>query len=153
MINAGVQGVGDDSPFDDGLAQTWGRPETSGARLFINSGFEIADGVDFYLHGNYSETDGRYRFFYRNGFVEGAVNTVSGNAITPHSTLAPLVALGLTGSIVQTGYTPFLDGAQKDYSAVTGVKGETDSGLFYDVSIGYGKNELSYFLNNTINTL
>ncbi|MBV1960275.1 MAG: TonB-dependent receptor [Oleibacter sp.] len=152
LINAGVQGVGDDSPFDDGLAQTWGRPETSGARLFINSGFEIADGVDFYLHGNYAETDGRYRFFYRNGFVEGAVNTVSGGAITPHSTLAPLVALGLTGSIVQTGYTPFLDGAQKDYSAVGGVKGETSGGLFYDFSVGYGKNELAYFLNNTINS-
>ncbi|MBV1901466.1 MAG: TonB-dependent receptor, partial [Kordiimonadaceae bacterium] len=152
LINAGVQGVGDDSPFDDGLAQTWGRPETSGARLFINSGFEVADGVDFYLHGNYAETDGRYRFFYRRGFLAGATNALTGDLLTPHGTLAPLVALGLTGSIVQTGYTPFLDGAQKDYSAVGGVKGETDSGLFYDFSVGYGKNELAYFLNNTINT-
>ncbi|MBL4837870.1 MAG: TonB-dependent receptor, partial [Kordiimonadaceae bacterium] len=152
LINAGVQGVGDDSPFGDGFGQSWGRPETSGARLFINSGFEISDSVDLYLHGNYAETDGRYRFFYRRGFSEGATNSITGALLTPHGTLAPLVALGLTGSIVQTGYTPFLDGAQKDYSAVSGVKGETDSGLFYDVSIGYGKNELSYFLNNTINT-
>lgn len=138
LIDAGVQGVGADSPFDDApFVQTWGRPETSGARLFANMGVDISENVQFYMHGNYADTDGRYRFFYRN---------------PNHSTIQALLPEGLTGSIVDTGFTPFLDGAQTDYSAVGGVKGESDGGLFYDVSVSFGKNELSYFLNNTINT-
>ncbi len=39
LIDAGVTGVGADSPFGDApFVQTWGRPETSGDRLFFNSG-------------------------------------------------------------------------------------------------------------------
>jgi len=138
LIDAGVQGVGADSPFgDEPFTQTWGRPETSGTRLFVNSGVDVSDDVQLYLRGNYANTDGRYRFFYRN---------------PGHSTIQALIPQGLTGSIVETGYTPYLDGAQTDYSAVLGVKGETSGALFYDVSASIGKNELSYFLNNTINS-
>ena len=145
LIDAGVTGVGADSPFgDEPLVQSWGRPETNGARLFINSGFDLTDNAQFYVHGNYADTDGRYRFFYR----AGATDTVGSR----HSTLTALEPLGLTGSLLQTGYTPFLDGAQTDYSAVAGIKGELDSGWIYDISAGLGKNELDYFLNNTINT-
>lgn len=124
--------------------QTWGRPETSGARLFLNSGLDLTENAQFYVHGNYADTDGRYRFFYR----PGATATVGSR----HSTLTALEPLGLTGSILETGYTPFLDGAQQDYSAVAGVKGDLDNGLIYDLSAGYGRNELNYFLNNSINT-
>jgi len=138
LIDSGVTGVGSDSPFgDEPLAQTWGRPETNGARLFLNSGIELSENLEFYIRGNYADTDGRYRFFYRN---------------PNHSTIQALIPLGLTTSIVNTGYTPYLDGAQKDYSAIAGFEGETDGGLFYDVSVSYGKNELAYFLNNTINS-
>ncbi len=145
LIDAGVTGVGADSPFgDEPFVQSWGRPETSGARLYVNSGIELSESAQLYVHGNYADTDGRYRFFYR----AGATDTV-GNR---HSTLTALEPLGLTGSILQTGYTPFLDGAQTDYSAVTGIKGQLDSGWIYDVSAGFGKSELSYLLNNTINT-
>ncbi|MCZ6500807.1 MAG: TonB-dependent receptor, partial [Gammaproteobacteria bacterium] len=59
-----------------------------------------------------------------------------------------LNALGFVG--LPAGYTPFLDGAQKDLSLVGGVDGEFSNGMYYDFSIGYGKSELDYFLNNTI---
>ncbi len=145
LIDAGVTGVGADSPFgDEPLVQSWGRPETNGARLFINSGFDLTDTAQFYVHGNYADTEGRYRFFYR----AGATDTVGSR----HSTLTALEPLGLTGSILQTGYTPFLDGSQTDYSAVAGLKGQMDNGLIYDISAGLGENKLDYFLNNTINT-
>lgn len=130
LDNAGFD-VGADSPFGDApLVQSWGRPETSGTRAAFNSGYAINDSVELYLHGGYADTDGRYRFFYRN---------------PNHSTLANVATL-------PAGYTPFLDGAQKDSSLVGGVKGMTDNELTYDLSIGFGKNELSYFLNNTVNT-
>ncbi len=136
LIDAGVPGVGADSPFGDSpLAQTWGRPETEGTRFFFNSGIPIGDNAEIYFHGNYADTDGRYRFFYRN---------------PNHSSLVPLREQGFTG--LPAGYTPFLDGAQKDTSLVGGLKGEFSGGMYYDFSIGLGKNELDYFLNNTINS-
>ena len=127
--------IGADSPFGDApLLQTWGRPETSGTRFFMNSGFDINGNAQLYARLGLADTDGRYRFFYRD---------------PNHSSLAPLRALGFTG--LPAGFTPFLDGAQTDTSLVMGVKGEFDSGMNYDFSYSFGKNELDYFLNNTVN--
>jgi len=137
LIAAGVDGVGEDSPFGDApLLQSWGRPETSGTRLFLNSGIAATDTMDLYFQANYAETDGRYRFFYR----------------TPtHSTITALENdFGWT-STLPAGFTPFLDGAQKDYSLLAGLKGEIGDGIMYDISASYGKNQLDYFLNNTLN--
>lgn len=131
LVDSGLTNVGADSPFGDApLVQSWGRPETSGTRVAFNSGFELADLGELYMHGGYADTDGRYRFFYRN---------------PNHSTLANVTTLPV-------GYTPFLDGAQKDSSVVGGLKGMTDNELTYNFSLGFGKNELAYFLNNTVNT-
>ena len=127
--------IGADSPFGDApFLQSWGRPETEGVRFFLNSGFDISDSSEIYGTFSAAETDGRYRFFYR----------------TPdHSTLAPLRAMGFVG--LDAGYTPFLDGNQQDASLTVGTRGEFDSGMLYDVSYTFGKDELNYFLNNTVN--
>lgn len=131
LIDAGVQGVGSDSPFgDEPLVQSWGRPETEGTRFALNSGYDLGDAGQLYFHAGYADTDGRYRFFYRN---------------PGHSTLVNVTTL-------PAGYTPYLDGYQKDYSMVGGLKGETASDLRYDLSVGFGKNELEYFLWNTVNS-
>ncbi|MGJ8681494.1 TonB-dependent receptor plug domain-containing protein [Paraglaciecola sp.] len=130
LVDAGVPGVGADSPFgDEPFVQSWGRPETSGTRAMINSGYDLGKEGELYLHGGYASTDGRYRFFYRN---------------PSHSTLTDVTSL-------PAGYTPYLDGAQKDSSLVAGWKGETSNELSYNISMGFGKNELAYFLNNTVN--
>lgn len=135
LIDAGTPGVGTDAPFGDApLVQTWGRPETSGVRLFVNSGFELNDSAELYARFGLADTDGRYRFFYRS---------------PTHSSLTGHRANGYTG--LPGGFTPYLDGAQDDASIVVGVKGEFDSGMLYDFSFNYGKNELDYFLNNTVN--
>ena len=137
LIAAGVDPslIGADAPFGDApLLQTWGRPETEGVRFFVNSGFDISDTAQLYARFGLANTDGRYRFFYR----------------TPdHSSLTQHIADGWTG--LPAGYTPFLDGEQDDASIVVGVDGEFDSGMLYDFSFNYGKNELDYFLNNTVN--
>lgn len=137
-IDDGVEGIGADTPFDDEpFAQTWGRPKTEAIRIFINTGFDISDTSRIYAFGNYAETEGTYRFFYRN---QG------------HSSLASLVDdHGYDGDLLNTGYTPHLDGEQKDYSLTAGIKGEIGTASTYDFSIGTGKNELDYFLNNSTN--
>lgn len=137
LVNAGVQGVGADTPFGDApFTQTWGRPETKALRLAWNSGVTLANGMELYSFGNYATSEGRYRFFYRN---------LSNSAVT--STCAQNPSLQLCN----VGFTPFLDGDQDDMSFVSGLRGEFAGGTTYDFSIGYGKNELDYFLNNTIN--
>ena len=138
LIDAGAVGVGGDSPFGDApFVQTWGRPETSGLRMFATAGYDISNTAELYAFGNFAKTDGRYRFFYR------APN---------HSSINTLVnSFGYTGALLETGYTPYLDGAQTDISLVAGVRGEAMGGWNYDFSASYGENELDYFLNNTTN--
>ncbi|MCF6226188.1 MAG: TonB-dependent receptor [Xanthomonadales bacterium] len=137
LIDSGVVGVGADSPFGDApLVQTWGRPETEALRFYLNSGIDVGESSTLYTRVGYADTSGRYRFFYRN---------------PGHSTLATLSGLGYTGSLLDTGFTPYLDGDQKDFSWVSGLEGEFSNGTAFDFSFSYGKNELDYFLNNSIN--
>jgi iron complex outermembrane receptor protein len=144
LIDAGVPNVGADSPFGDApFVQSWGRPETSGERFFFNAGTtDASNGTSLYTHGGYAETDGRYRFFYRAGYET--------DCTTGHSTIAALCGdENWVTDTLRQGYTPFLDGAQKDMTLVVGIKGEMSNGTSYDVSIGTGSNELRYVLNNT----
>ena len=138
LIDAGVTGVGADAVFGDApFAQSWGRPETSGLRAFVNAGVDLTEGLKLYSRLSYGSTDGRYRFFYRN---------------PQHSSLATLRDdYGYTGNLNNVGFTPFLDGEQTDLSFIVGVEGELSGGTFYDVSVSTGSNELDYFLNNSIN--
>lgn len=161
LIDNGIQGVGADAPFGDApLVQTWGRPETRGTRWFFNAGYELDNGDELYAFGNNASTFGRYRFFYRNG------DDPTTAAFDGHSTISGFLNNFGTGAVTGTagdgsfddsngflpaGYTPFLDGRQDDSSLIVGLKGETDSEISYDFSIGYGKNELDYTLNNTLN--
>ena len=130
LIDSGVTGVGSDSPFGDApLVQSWGRPETKGTKLAFNSGYELGELGQLYVHGGFADTEGRYRFFYRP---------------PTHSSLTDVTTL-------PAGYTPYLDGDQTDYSLVAGLKGTTQNDINYDLSVATGKNELDYFLNNTVN--
>lgn len=138
LIDDGAVGVGADTPYDDEpFVQSWGRPKTSATRFFFNQGYNFSDDLQLYTHGNYARTKATLRFFYRN---------------TEHSTLATLVAdYGYSGALLETGYTPYLDGSQTDTSLVSGIKGQFDGGVSFDFSAGYGNNQLDYFLNNTTN--
>ena len=143
LIDMGVQGVGADAPFGETpLAQTWGRPQSEGFRFFVNSGFDISDTAELYARFGYAETEGRYRFFYRHPTTNAVFNSAALDG-------SGLREQGFTG--LPAGFTPFLDGDQTDASLVMGVQGEFQSGMLYDLSFGFGKNQLDYFLNNTVN--
>ena len=145
LVDAGVPGVGQDSPFDDApKVQSWGRPETDGYRLFFNSGIAVSDTSEIYAFGNYAQTEGRYRFFYREG--DQPVTGLDGTLVTLRDDY------GYEGDLIATGYTPYLDGEQEDYSLIAGWRGNWSNDLTYDFSVGYGFNELDYTLNNTTNS-
>ncbi|MEM1110425.1 MAG: TonB-dependent receptor [Pseudomonadota bacterium] len=146
LINEGVQGVGADTPFSDRpLTQTWGRPELSGFRTFFNAGYDLNDTTELYAFGNYAETEGRYRFFYRPPAVDSLGSS-------PHPSIQNLIDnFGYDGRLTEVGYTGYLDGDQQDYSLFAGVRGTFSGGMFYDFSVSYGYNEIDYFLNNGLN--
>lgn len=143
LIAAGVEGVGSDTPFDDDpLVQTWGRPESQDLRLFVNAGIDLSDAFQLYAQANLADLDGRYRFFYRRAeHPDGDFSA--------HATIATLREEGFEG--LKAGFTPFFDGATSDSSLVGGIKGIHDSGWYFDVSAGFGRNEIDFTLNNTIN--
>jgi iron complex outermembrane receptor protein len=137
---------GADSPFGDApLLQSWGRPETSGTRFFVNSGFDLSSTSQLYARFGLAETEGRYRFFYRTWDH----STLATRDPDTGAIIGGFRFEGFTG--LPAGFTPYLDGDQTDTSLVFGANGEADSGLFWDFSFGFGKNELDYFLNNTVN--
>jgi len=145
LVDAGVSGVGADSPFGDApFTQSWGRPETEALRMFANVGLELEGNKQLYGRFSYGDTSGRYRFFYRNP----AIPSIDKDA---HSAIQPLLDLGYTGEISKVGFTPFLDGDQTDFSAIIGIKGEMFGDTAYDFSLSKGSNELNYFLNNSVN--
>lgn len=146
MLDAGVQGVGADTPFSDApKTQTWGRPELEGIRTYFNSGWELNDESELYLFGGYSDVKGRYRFFYRNAEIPSI-----GKAMSPQ--IQSLVdQFGYDGRLIDVGFTGYLDGDQEDYNLVGGWRGTMNNGLFYDFSVGYGYNELDYTLYNAVN--
>lgn len=49
------------------------------------------------------------------------------------------------------GYTPDFGGNVTDFSNVTGIRGEFGDGTSYDISVGNGFSEITYFLTNTSN--
>jgi iron complex outermembrane receptor protein len=150
-IDAGIVGIGADAPFGEApLAQTWGRPETEATRFFVNAGVDLSDTSQLYFHGNYAEMEGRYRFFFRNNKV-----AFSDPPEGVHDVFKALINDqgydGVNGALIQTGFTPFLDGDQEDISLVGGITGELANEIFYDFSVGYGENTLDYVLNNAVN--
>ncbi len=49
------------------------------------------------------------------------------------------------------GFTPQFGGSVLDASAVAGVQGRTDSGISWDASASYGRNQVDFFIYNTVN--
>lgn len=49
------------------------------------------------------------------------------------------------------GFTPNFGGDVSDQSLRAGVRGEFDGGMTYDFSAGVGRNEVDFFINNTVN--
>ena len=138
LVDAGASGVGSDAQFGGAaFVQTWGRPKTSATRFVFNTGITLSDAAELYLFGNYAKSDGTYRFFYRDNGNDDLLESVAAGATN----------LSHAESV---GYTPYLDGAQTDMSAVFGLRGDIGE-THYDVSIGTGSNELDYSLYNTLN--
>ena len=123
LIDAGVRGVGADAPFGDApFVQTWGRPQATDLRFFINAGWAVGENLEAYVQSNVTATEGRYRFFYRSG------DNPQTEANEAHVTIR---TLGIENALPQ-GFTPFFDGNHDDKSLVAGMKGVLGDGTTFD---------------------
>ncbi|HEY5701229.1 MAG TPA: TonB-dependent receptor, partial [Gammaproteobacteria bacterium] len=145
-IDAGIPNVGTDSPYPgDDLAQTWGRPENNGVRTAWNAGIDINEKTEFYLFGNYAETEHVYRFFYRAPNQAGTLSPV------PIDPTDPSKGNFCWCDEFPGGFTPYLEGDITDFSVIGGLRGEFANGMLWDISLNYGNNEVDYTLWNSMN--
>ncbi|MDF0543000.1 TonB-dependent receptor [Sphingobium sp. H39-3-25] len=127
-------------------AQVWGRPAIEALRLLWNGGLSVSDNADVYFFGNYSHTDTNSGFFYRHPTTNAVFSTVPLDFNNPASGGTFNFRSWFPG-----GYSPRFMARISDFSQVIGLRGKLDMGLGYDLSGSYGRNEINYFINNTVN--
>lgn len=169
LIDAGNDQVR--QPF----AQTFGSPNVDDDyKLFFNFGVQASDVAEIYAFGNYAQRDVDGGFFFRNPddrtgvFDDGTGTRLIQDLIPDDGIACPVITVAdgqaalddlianrpdcfVFNSIFPGGFTPRFGGQLNDIAATGGVRGEFDFGLTYDLSAGAGRNEVEFFINNTVN--
>lgn len=162
-------------------AQVWGAPEIDdNYKLFANAGIELGGQHEVYAFGSYAERTVVGGFYFRNPHTRGGVFVDGGEnpLVIDHDPtdndeqdgLCP--GLGKTDGGVDAndlaaieanpdcyafnlrfpgGFTPQFGGDIEDESLALGFRGELPGDLSYDLSAVYGRHEVAFFMNNTIN--
>ncbi len=137
-------------------AQIWGQPERAQGLFVVNASLpvlapvrmpETAPAIEAQLYGfaSYANKDQTGGFFYRRPGVSQLlpVRLEDGSIHDPRAHLYP------------AGFTPQFSGDVTDYAIRGGVRGERRSvlafDLTFDLSVGFGGNEIRYGIANTMN--
>ena len=161
-------------------AQPWGSPTLrDDYAFFVNAGIDLTDTQELYAFGHYSQRDQSNGFFFRNPNNRGGVFTGSGGlraimdtaltgesdetsncpaVISPGGSIAGDFNPGALpancfsfNSWFPGGFTPTFGAELEDISGAVGVRGNFANGLLYDFSMRLARNEVAFFLDNTIN--
>lgn len=119
--------------------QNWGQPEREVVRFALNAAAPITDFIEGYSHATFMQGQGVSDFNWRNPAFTSAYRT---------SPLDPAYDLN---AIFPAGFSPQFGSEDQDYEVVAGLRGELNSGLSWDLSASRGRNEVDYFIYNTIN--
>lgn len=111
------------------------------------TGFADPTGVASVLVGDLSVND--------TGDCPAGIPLTAGGGLLPDPTiLAAVQADDNCFSFVEIapgGFTPRFGGDLEDVSVVGGLRGAITDNFTYDVSIYYGRNDINFFINNTVN--
>jgi iron complex outermembrane receptor protein len=162
-------------------AQIWGSPLIEDdMKLWMNLGLDLGNGNFAYAFGNYSKKFVDGGFYFRNPNTRSAVfsgddgeslligdlQLAEGGApagcpavpivdnVPNEAALAEVFARDECFSfqeIFPGGFTPRFGGDVSDQSLTAGVRGEMDNGLRWDFSAGFGRNNVDFFIRNTVN--
>lgn len=156
-------------------AQVWGAPELhDDLKLVANLGLELDSNKSWYAFGNYGNKTAEGGLYYRNPNSRGGVYTSGADALVgdldgigqgvacPSFPAGDAAGLALVSDnstpvgancfvfneIFPGGFQPSLEGEVTDLSGVTGVRGDLDSGISYDVSFGAGYNQVAFTVHS-----
>ena len=162
-------------------AQVWGSPRVhNDLRFWLNTGYNFDDDEQAYAFGGLGTKEVDGGFFFRNPNTRGGVFSGDGGATLLIGDVLEARGLGSAGCPTVTitnnvpdpvalqqvsndphcfsyqemfpgGFTPQFGGHVRDASVVAGVKGHTDSGVFWDASTSWGRNLADFFIYNTVN--
>ena len=153
-------------------AKPWGDAELDGFKTLANMAYDLSDTARAYGFGNYTTREVETAFFYRSpqgrsGVYQSGGNILIGggadckakydypataaNVVTVRDLLRADDDCFAFAEILPEGFTPAFGATMADSSVVAGVDGTLDSGLFYDLSVAYGRNNLEFYINDTVN--
>jgi iron complex outermembrane receptor protein len=158
-------------------AQIWGSSPSDGYKFFLNSALDLGANSQLYLVANYAHSEANQSFNYRSSISapvpltvdvgtgtaatrspgrNGSFNTIfltpcpSGNVTCPAGGFVNDTNTFNFSSIYPGGFTPRFLGEVDQMYAVTGIKGEAESGLTYDLSATLAKNSLSLSMTDSL---
>ncbi|OVE73619.1 TonB-dependent receptor [bacterium B13(2017)] len=159
-------------------AQIWGLPEIkSNLKSFANFGLNLSEQNDFYMFFNAAKREIEGGFYFRNPNTRGGLysadggNTLLVGDLTPNEgSIAPTIPvvrnvpdptgfdivsqdpnLFIFNELFPGGFTPRFGGTVIDGSIVMGIKGNLDNEINFDLSASVGRNEIEFFIKNTVN--
>lgn len=162
-------------------AQVWGSPRVSDDfKLWGNTGYSFDDDEQVYAFGGLSTKEVDGGFFFRNPNTRGGVFSGDGGETLLIGDVLEANGLGTADCPTVTitndvpdpvalqevfddpncfsfqemfrgGFTPQFGGNVTDASIVGGIKGSTESGVFWDASASFGRNQADFFIYNTVN--
>jgi iron complex outermembrane receptor protein len=122
----------------------FGDPDLRDYNLFLNSGFQLSEGLELYAFGSYGRRDTVSAANYRQ--ANAAANRdfgAIGSNVTPNA--------GNFVALTPDGFLPLIASDLEDYSIVAGLRGQF-AGFRADLSAGRGHNRFDYEVRNSINT-
>ncbi|MCG8443174.1 MAG: TonB-dependent receptor [Caulobacterales bacterium] len=162
-------------------AQIWGQPNVnSDWTIFANGAIPFSDAFEVYSFGNFSERTVEGGFFFRNPNTrpgvfsnDGGETLLVGDLTPDGSGACPVIPIvdnvpdqDLLQSVIDDpdcfvfnelfpgGFTPRFGGQLEDKSMVIGARGEVpllDGTATYSFSYTWGRNDIDFFINNTVN--
>jgi len=115
-------------PYRGVVEQRYGDPEVDSEGAAFNGEFNPAEGVTFYSFGDYSKRD-----VLSNGYFRWSGDNRNDPTIYPN------------------GFLPQIHNISKDTGLVAGVRGTTAGGWDVDLSLDYGRNRITFDIENTLN--
>lgn len=118
--------------------QRWGQPDREVWRGSLNLVLPIGDAIEAYGFATYSDLHGVTDFNWRNPATDSSYRA---------STVFPGWSLS---QLYPAGFSPKFGQDETNASANGGLRGDA-MGWSWDVSAGWGRDKVDYFLNNSIN--
>jgi iron complex outermembrane receptor protein len=118
--------------------QRWGQPDRTVWRSSLNAAVPLTDAVEAYGFATYTDSTGVTDFNWRNPSTDTSYRT------------SPAFPGWSLNTLYPTGFSPKFGQDETDYQVNGGVRGDLGQ-YHWDLGAGYGRDEVNYFLNNSIN--